>query len=111
LAIRDLARLARAGEGARFEQLVDHHRQVAGDRVADRDDIEVGGHRRVERGDDLRQALEVVGIVGDHQAVIARVGHDGIVGRDQGAQHGGQVGGRLVLQVINLGCYLVAGSL
>ena len=93
---RDAAGVAARG---RLHQAADHGGDVGGDGVAHRHHVEVGADRRVERGDDLRQPAQVVGVVGDHQAVVARVGHDRIVGRNQRTQHGGQVGGRFVAKV------------
>ncbi len=105
---RDPARIA---AGGRFHQARDELGDIAGDRVANRNHIEVGRHRRVERGDDARQAAQVVGVVGDDQRVVARVRHDGVIGRNQRTQHGGEVGGRLIGQIKHLGRDLVAGGL
>jgi hypothetical protein len=46
----------------------------------------------------LADALQVVGVVGDDQRVVARVGVDGVVGADQRAQHRHQVVRVLVAQ-------------
>ena len=73
-----------------------------------RDDFDVGGARGVERGDDLADALQVVGVVGDDQRVVARVGVDRVVGADQGPQHRHQVVRVLVVELEDLRQHLVA---
>ena len=50
----------------------------------------VGG-RHVQRRDDLAEPLQVVGVVGDDQRVVARVGVDRVVRADQRPQHRHQV--------------------
>ena len=73
-----------------------------------RDHLHVGGCRDVHRSDDLRDALQVVGVVGDDQRVVAGVGVDRVVRADQRPQHGDQVVGVLVLQAEDLRDDLVA---
>ena len=58
------------------------------------------GH--IKRCNDGGQALQVIGIVGNDQRVVARVGINGVVRADQGAQHRHQVVSRLVVQPKNL---------
>ena len=55
-------------------------------------------------------ALQVVGVVGDHQRVVAGVDVDRVVGADQRAQDGHQVGGGLVVQPEDLRDDLAAGG-
>ena len=64
----------------------------------------------VERGDDLADALQVVGVVGDDQRVAAGVGVDRVVGADQRPQHGHQVVRVLVAQREDLRDDLVAAQ-
>ncbi|MCY1531268.1 hypothetical protein D9M68_664880 [compost metagenome] len=72
------------------------------------DDFDVGRVGHVERRDDARQPAQVVGVVGDHERVVARVHVDGVVRRNQRAQHRQQAVGRLVVQAKDLRDDLVA---
>jgi len=54
------------------------------------------------RSNDLGDALQVVGVVGDDQRVIAGVDVDGVVGADQRPQHRQQVVGVLEVQLEDL---------
>jgi hypothetical protein len=83
-----------AGHGAgtaAVGQALHQRRDVGGHGVLQRHDLHVGARRQVERRDDLAQAREVLGVVGDDQRVAARVGVDGVVGADQRPQHGHEV--------------------
>ena len=55
------------------------------------------GH--IQRGDDAGHALQVVGVVGDDDGVVAGVDVDGVVGADERAQHGHQVVGLLKVEL------------
>ena len=61
-------------------------------------DLDIGGVGHVQRRDDAAQALQVVGVVGDHQRVVAGVDVDRVVGADQRPQDRHQVVGGLVVQ-------------
>ena len=61
-------------------------------------DFYVTGVGHIERRDDARQALQVVGVVGDDDGVVAGVDVDGVVGADERAQHGHQVVGLLKVE-------------
>jgi hypothetical protein len=76
--------------------------------VAHRDHLDLACRGAVQGGDDLAQALQVGRVVGDHQRVVAGISGDGVVGRDQRAQHRHQVGRGFVAQAEDLGDDLVA---
>ena len=65
------------------------------------------GH--IQRGNDGGNPLQIVGIVGDDQRVVAGVDVDGVVRADQGAQHRHQVVGGFVVQPEDLRDDLAAG--
>ena len=76
----------RGAHAAVGEQAGDGLREVEGRGVLQRDHPHVAlGH--VDRFDDLGDAADVLGVVGDHQRVVARVGRYGVVGRHQRADH------------------------
>ena len=77
----------------------------------ERHDLDVGAARLVQRCDDLAQTLQVFGVIGDHQAVVAGVGIDRVVGADQRPQHGDQIIGVLEIDLENLRDDLVAALL
>ncbi len=101
---------ARAARGDRLhvDELLQRGRQIAGHRVGQRYDGDFGAGGHVERGDDARDALEVVGIVGDDQRIAGGADVDGVVGRDQGPQHGQQAAGRGIAQLEDLRDHLIA---
>jgi hypothetical protein len=88
--------------GTRIEQALHHGGQVGCDAVPDADHFHAGGIGHIERGNDAAQALQVVAVIGDDQRVGAGVHVDGVVGADQGAQHGHQVVGVFVVQAKDL---------
>ena len=99
----------RAGSGsARFHQFIDHDRDIGGYRVAYRHHIHISGGGSVQRGNDFAEPGQVVGIVGNHQRIVARVGIDRIVGRNQRPQHRHQIASRFIIQAKNPGSDLVA---
>ena len=57
----------RRRSAAAIGQALHHRRQVARDRVFQRHHVGVAARRLVERGNDLGDALQVVGVVGDDQ--------------------------------------------
>ncbi len=91
-----------AATGAGFDQANQQRRQVAGHRVLQRNHFHVGGAGHVERADDAPEALQIAGIVGDDQRVVAGVDVDGVVGADQRTQDGHQMVGGLVVEAENL---------
>ena len=93
---------------ARVGQPLHDRCQVRRQRMAQRDDLDVGGVRNVERGDDAREALQVVGVVGDHQRVVAGIHVDRVVGADQRPQDRHQVAGGFIVQAEDLRHDLVA---
>ena len=93
-----------------FAQALHQGRHVTGHGMLQGDDFDVGGGGHIERGNDLVDALQVVSVVGDHQAVIALVGVDGVVGADERAQHGHQVVGAFKAQAKNLRDDLVTSN-
>ena len=73
---------AHAGRaGAAVDQALHQRRQVGGDRVRSGITSTSAALRHVERRDDARQPPQVVGVVGDHQRVVARVDVDRVVRR------------------------------
>ena len=75
-----------------------------------RNDLQVGCVGHVQRLHDARNAAQVVGVVSDHQRVVARVDVDDVVGRDQRAQHWHQVAGIFVRDLEDLGLNLAGGD-
>jgi hypothetical protein len=88
----------RAGAAARFHQPRHQRSEVGGNGVLERDDFHIAGGGHIHGRNDLAQALQVVGVVGDDQRVGPRAHVDGVVRADQRAQHGHQVGGAFVLR-------------
>ena len=87
----------------------DHYRHDIGrDGVFQHNDFQITGIRYIERGNDARHALQVVGVVGNDQRVVARIDVDGVVRADQRAQHRHQVVGGFVVQAKDLCGNLVA---
>ncbi|MCY1220807.1 hypothetical protein D9M72_328370 [compost metagenome] len=78
--------------------------------MAQRYQFDLARSGRVDRGDDARQPAQVVGVVGDDQRVVGRVGGDGVVGRDHRPQHRHQVVGRLIVEPEHLRHHLVAAA-
>ena len=101
---------ATAAARAGFDEPVHQRHHVAGQRVLQRNHLHIGGPGHVQRGDDAAQALQVVGVVGDDQRVVAGVDVDGVVRPDERAQHRHQVVGRLVVEPENLCHHLVGGG-
>ena len=98
-------RLRRLGE-----QAVHRLRDVERRGVRERDHHRVGAAGLVDRVDDPRDALQVAGVVGDHQGVARRIDGDGVRRRDQRAQDRHELRRRFVLQREDLGLDLVAGG-
>ena len=73
-----------------------------------RDDLNFRRVGHIHRCNDLRQATQVVGVVGDHQRVVARVDIDGVVRADQRPEHRHQVIGRFKIEFEDLGKDLAA---
>ena len=65
--------------------------------------LDARGIGHIERRDDARQALQVVGVVGDDQGIGARVDVDRVVGANEGPQNGHQIVGVFVIKLKNLG--------
>ena len=98
----------RLGRAVGLDKLEHQRRQVGGDRMFQRNHLQVAGIGHVQRGDDAGDALQVVGVIGDHQRIGARVDVDGVVRADQRAQHWHQVVCALVVQLEDLGLHLAA---
>ena len=64
--------------------------------------LQIRGVAHIQRSNDFGHALQVVGVVGDHERVVARIHVDRVVGADQGAQHGDEIVGILMIQAKNL---------
>ena len=75
---------------------------VAGDGVLEGNHFHIGGIGHVQRRDDFAQALQVVGVVGDHQCVRTGRHIDGVVRADEWAQHGHQIVGVFVVELEDL---------
>ncbi len=82
----------------------DFHRQAE----LDRDDFRFRRGRRIDRLDDPLDAPQVVGVVGDDERVVLRIGRDRVVRRDQRAQDRHHRRRRFVLQAEHLRDELVA---
>ena len=78
--------------------------------MLERQHFNISGIGHIHGGNDAPDATQVVGVIGDHQRVVAGVHIDGVVGTDQRAQHGDQVVGRFVVETKNLGHHLVANG-
>ena len=92
----------RASCGTRVDQALHHGSQVGRDAMAQADHLDPGGIGHIQGRDDAAQPLQVVAVVGDDQSVGAGVDVDGVVGADQGTQHGHQVVGILVVEAKDL---------
>ena len=92
----------RGGCAATVNQPRHQRGQVGGHGVLERDYLDIAGIGDIHGRHDARQALQVVGIVGDHQRVVAGVHVDGVVGADQRAQHRHQVGRVFVVELEDL---------
>ena len=66
------------------------------------------GH--IQGRNDATQALQVVGIVCDHQSIGARIDVDGVVGADERTQNGHQIVGVFVVELKNLRHDLTVGG-
>ena len=66
------------------------------------------GH--IQGCNDATQALQVVGIVCDHQRIGARIDVDGVIGADERTQNGHQVVGVFVVELKNLRHDLTVGG-
>ncbi len=99
--------LAGVPAGRRIEHAPEQDRDVARDRVLQPDDVDVGARGRVDRGDDARDAAHVLGVIGDDDGVVRRIGVDGVVRRDQRAQHRHHVRRRFVVEAKHLRDQLV----
>ena len=91
-----------------FQQLGDHCRDIHGDAVLHRHHVGVDGAWGVDAGDDLPYPCEVFRVVGDDDAVVAGVGVDRVVRRNDGAQHRDQVHRVFVLQAEGAGLHAIA---
>ncbi|MNI28218.1 hypothetical protein D3C73_819860 [compost metagenome] len=79
--------LLRRLRALRVQQWCDHRRHVHGNTLLQLDHVGVHAGRRIHAGDHPRDALQVVGVVGDDQRVVARVRGDRIVRGDHRPQH------------------------
>ena len=70
--------------------------------MAQRQYFYIGSVGDIGAGNDARDALQVVRVVGDDQRVIAGVDVDGVVGADQRAQHRHQIAGVFVVELEDL---------
>ncbi|MNM89532.1 hypothetical protein D3C81_1017640 [compost metagenome] len=82
----------------RIEQISHHRRDVSGNAVLDLHHIGVDRARRIYARNQLRNAGQVLGVIGDDDGVIARIGIDRVVRRNDRAQHRNQVHRVFVLQ-------------
>ena len=98
------------GAGLVREQPVDALRHVQRRRMEQRDQHRIGATRNVKRRDDPRDALQVAGVIGDHQRVAVRHHGDRIVRSDQRAQGREQLRRRFVGQDEYPGLDLVAAA-
>jgi len=92
----------RGGRAATVDEPRHQRGQVGSHGIFERDDLDIAGIGDIHRRHDARQALQVVGIVGDHQRVVAGVHVDGVVGADQRAKHWHQVGSVFVVEFEDL---------
>ena len=92
------------------EQAVDEERDIERRRMPQRDHDRVGAARLVDRVDDPVDALQVAGVVRDHQGVARRINGDRVRGGDQRAQDRQQLRRRFVFEREYLGLDLVAGD-
>ena len=80
------------------DQTVQQRNQVDGRRVLERHDDRFAAWRLVERRDDLVDAPQVVGVIGDDQRIRSCVGGDAVVRGYQRTQHVDQLQRRFVAQ-------------
>ena len=73
-------------------------------------DFNTCGVGHIQGRNDATQALQVVGIVCDHQSIGARVHVDGVVGANKRTQNGHQIVGVFVVELKNLGDDLSIGG-
>ena len=66
------------------------------------DHLHLRGVGHIHHSNDAGDATQVVGVIGDHQGVIPRVGIDGVIGADQGPQNGHQITRRFKIKFENL---------
>jgi len=92
------------------EQIRDHRRDVSGDAVLDLHHVGVDRARGVDGLDQLGDASEVLGVIGDDDGVVAGVGIDRVVRRHDRAQHRNQVHRVFVLQAKGTRQHAVAGG-
>ena len=104
-----IGRSWRAPAGTGFEQARDQRGQLAGQGVLEHNHLDVAGVGHVQCRDDAAQALQVVGVVGDDQRVVAGVDVDGVVGADQRAQHRHQVIGVFKIEFEDVRHHLTGG--
>jgi hypothetical protein len=76
----------------------DERNEVDGRRMPERNDHGLARRRLVERRDDLLDAPQVLGVIGDDERVGPRKGRDRVVGRNQRSQHVDHLLRRLVAQ-------------
>ena len=102
LALRTCACARAACAAARVDQPRHQRRQVGGNGVLQRNHFHVAGIGHIHGRNDLAQALQVVGVVRDHQRVGAGVDVDGVVRADERAQHRHQVARAFVVELEDL---------
>ncbi len=107
---RDLERRVRFAERGRIEQLLQQRGEIENIGVLQLHDVAVLRRRTVHAGDDGGDAFDVIRIVGHHQRVVAWVGGDRVVGRNERAQHTQQVVRRFMVQLEYLGDDLIAAD-
>ena len=90
------------------EKAVEDLHQIERRRVAKRHDDRLAGGRNVERRYDPLDPPQIVGVIGNDQCVPGRNRGDAVVRRDQRPQHVDELGGRLVLERVDLGDQPVA---
>ncbi len=93
----------RSARGGLGDQAVQQRDNVERGRVAERDDDGLAARRLIERGDDAVDALEIVGVVGDHERVGVWVRGDRVVWRDERSQHVDELRRGFVAQRHDLG--------
>ncbi|VVQ08358.1 hypothetical protein PS941_03380 [Pseudomonas fluorescens] len=82
----------------RIEQVRDHRRNVGSDAVLNLHHIRIDRARRINARNQLRNAGQVLRVIGDDDGVIARIGVDRVVRRNDRPQHRNQVHRVFVLQ-------------
>ncbi len=75
--------------------------------MAQRHDFHIVVAGAIQRGNDLAHAHQVVGVIGNHQRVVAGVGVDDVVGGDERTQHRHQIRRRFTIEVEYLGSNLI----